>query len=306
MDKFKFYNIILILSWAIIIQGCSNNNSEKPPNLNSETESNNTESKHEHSNNTDEKNKTLLIGVWQLDSTIQTASGLAASSGGGTLKQSDLGQYSKLIDNDCVVTFYQKKYSKVGEKIQVEEFNDNKGHIITTIDQFTIKYSNKKHIASSNYQVKNNNILDSFKWGKEQENETKSVYKILKLDSTNLIYEFDNGLQPVSYYFSRATNPLDLLEEILDLKCQFGKSLVNCCGSRRNYDKNVDIAIDNYSNVKSELNIKIKNEIEEMLDVLDNSRNKIADDSPEGCFRADLFLSLIKNKAVKIRNGLCK
>ena len=146
-----------------------------------------------------------LVGRWQLDSTVQTASGLAAATGGGTITQNDLGKNAKL-KNGNVITYYKTEYTNTGDNVQIDEFTNDGKHITTTIDKFSVKQSKGKNVNTTQYEMDGNNIVETWKWGANNENENSSTSNILKIDSQLLVYEFDNGVQPLTFYFSKITN----------------------------------------------------------------------------------------------------
>lgn len=178
--------------------GCSDN--VKKPNSDNQVSETSDSKPTQSVSNSDvtyvEKIKQNLIGSWQLDSFATPA----------TIddKQSDLGKNVKLR-GDNVICLYQNKYMKEGDVVEIGEYKNDGKYLTTHIDKFTIKKKpNGKNVSIEDYEVNGNAITTVLKWGKNNENETRTTQKIIIIDSVKLVLYYDgNGSQPTTTYYSR-------------------------------------------------------------------------------------------------------
>ena len=145
-----------------------------------------------------------ILGLWQCDSSINLASDWAAMLGKRTIRQSDLGQHAKL-KNGNVVLYYQSKYTHPGDMVWLAEYKTGGELIYTSIDKFIIKKS-IKNVFKTNYEVRENIIYETMKWGKYNENETRDTFKILEANPVRLVYIYSGSGHPVTKYFSKRRN----------------------------------------------------------------------------------------------------
>ncbi len=137
-----------------------------------------------------------LIGLWQLDSSSVSASDMAAATGGGTMKQSDLTQNAKLI-NGNIVTYYQSKYSHPGDQVKLDEFKNNGKHISTLINDRNQEKTFKKSINLLKYSAQEKTVYETWEDG------TKTTFEVIFISTHNLVYKAEGFAGFLTNYFSK-------------------------------------------------------------------------------------------------------
>lgn len=193
--------VVFFIVFVILIS-CENRNSGNR--LESETKQKTEPQVQKQNENENNDLAHNILGLWQCDSTIDSASEWAATLGKRTIEQSDLGKNAKL-KNGNVVFYYQSKYTHSGDMVWLAEYRTGGELIYTSINKFTMKKSGKD-VFTTNYEVQENTIYETMKWGKYNENETRDTFKILEINPHKLVYiYFDRG-HPVTKYFSKIRN----------------------------------------------------------------------------------------------------
>jgi len=143
--------------------------------------------------------KQNLIGKWQLDSVVATATDEMK-------KNLPYMRNTRLRKDGKIVMYNQPKYKKEGDDVQIDEFKSNGKYLRTHIYDYSVKHeASGKQISTYYYEINGSKIVSILKWGKNNENETKSNLLVVKIDSQNLIYNFDNYIigQTDTYYYSK-------------------------------------------------------------------------------------------------------
>ena len=111
---------------------------------------------------------------------------------------------TRLRQDGKIVMYNQPKYKKQGDNVQIDEFKSNGQYLITHIYDYSVKHEPKgKQVSTEDFEIKGGNIITFLVWGKDKQNETKSILSVIKIDQQNLIYNYDNNGQTDTWYYSK-------------------------------------------------------------------------------------------------------
>ncbi len=191
----KAHKNLLALSittiFLLLALGSFDDSSPEYPETPKESEKINSEQNHIDNNTIME----FIYAKWELDSLVMIPNEYMKNNPDGL-------SGIKHNKDGTIVNIYQPSYRNSGDIVAIEEFKKEGIHISTNINDYTIKNQpGGKSVSKYKFVIENGSIISILEWGKNKQNETKSIFDIKKINENILVYKLE--AEQMTFYFSK-------------------------------------------------------------------------------------------------------